>query len=184
MIKILCPKVYSDVVIIALLFMISIPVYSNTIKVLTLDDIRFSYYRAVLNPAVAPYLLVELEALDSGSPTIQAYIGATQALLAVLTHNPFAQIKHLRKSVSTLESAVDQESNNAEIRFLRFAVQSNIPRFLGLSREMRQDKAIILQNLMELKGFHPDVKSFIKMWLKESGVYSQEEVKIIEASIK
>ena len=82
-----------------------------------------------------------------------------------------------------MESAVEQESNNPEIRFLRFAVQSNIPRFLGLSREMRQDKAIVLQNLMALNGFHPDVKSFIKMWLKESGVYSQEEVKIIEASI-
>ncbi len=71
-----------------------------SVNIITLDDIRLSYFRAVLNPVVAPYLLQELKALDSGSPTIQAYIGATQALLAVLTNNPFAQIKHLRKSVT------------------------------------------------------------------------------------
>jgi hypothetical protein len=54
------------------------------------------------------------------------------------------KLTYVQQAARTFEQAVALAPHNAEIRFLRFSVESNLPPFLGLSKHVEEDKSFLL----------------------------------------
>lgn len=59
--------------------------------------------------------------------------------------NPFAKLSYFKKGKNMLEKAIEADSENVELRFLRYAAQTNAPSFLGYDDHIAGDKKFLLQ---------------------------------------
>ena len=88
---------------------------------------------------------------------LQAYFAATTALLGKYALNPTPSsviASNLRKS----SKAIAADPGNVEIRYLRLAIQLNLPKFLGMSNDLKKT-VVILQGLPFLRDISLRMKS-------------------------
>jgi hypothetical protein len=120
--------------------------YSESVSKEEIQDIKKAMLRAVESSSVTDSLYNKLVSKKSKSALIIAYVGTLEALKAKHSWNPYNKIKYVAQSRSTMKIAIDKESDNLEIRFLRFSIQHYTPGFLGYSKELEEDrKAIVTQ---------------------------------------
>lgn len=129
-----------------------------------LNQTRSEYQKAVENSEIATKLDGELTSVSSSSkPVLLAYKGAISTLKAKFAKSRSDKKEFFKEGVSLIESAVESESANIEIRYIRLSVQENSPHFLGYHRNIEEDKQFILKHYAvtaskELKGV---LKNFI-----------------------
>jgi hypothetical protein len=70
------------------------------------------------------------------------------------------KLTYVQQAAKTFDQAVGLDSDNAEIRFLRFSVESNLPPFLGLSKHVDEDKAFLLHAALQHPGSGMDAEAF------------------------
>jgi len=75
---------------------------------------------------------------------VLGYKGAAEAIRA-RDASMFNKLTYIQDAARTFEQAVSIDPHNAEVRFLRFSVESNLPPFLGLSKHLDEDKEVILK---------------------------------------
>lgn len=91
-----------------------------------------------------------LEDVDVGDdPLLLAYRGAATSTMAGCAFLPTGKLRYFLNGKSEIEQAVDLDPWNAEIRFLRYSVQTNIPHFLDYD-DTEEDKEIIINALKEM----------------------------------
>lgn len=129
----------------------------------SLHDIRNRYKSSLENQKEAEALLKTLSGLDQKKPVLIAYKGATQALIAKLASVPTKKMNYLRKSGEAFDAALAKEPHNVEIRFLRFAVETNLPGFLKQRqrKKIEEDKKEIIEYLPQSQQYNID-KTFRK----------------------
>lgn len=113
----------------------------------TFQQARDDYFCA-LQGNVDAFKRAELEfgALHKADPTgarIQAYWGSIELLKAAHTFNVFGIHTLTREGLADLDSAVRQEPNNIEVRYIRAATEYHLPFFLHRRAEAEQDFAWI-----------------------------------------
>ncbi len=151
----------------------------------SINDIRNEIFYSDLNLDKSIQLISDIESLNLTAPIIQAYTGASELLVAKYSWNPIAKISFLKKGVSKVNEAVNNDTENIEIRFLRFYIENSLPKYLGLSRNMSADKEIIvshLENLADL-GLTKDIVLYINQYMIDSGQCSAEDIEHISKSI-
>jgi len=74
---------------------------------------------------------------------VLGYKAAAEAIRA-RDASMFNKLTYVQDAARTFEQAVGLDPHNPEIRFLRFSVESNLPAFLGLSKHVDEDKAVLL----------------------------------------
>jgi hypothetical protein len=92
--------------------------------------------------------------------------------------NPLEKWNSFSKGKTLLQKSVGKEPLNVEIRFLRLAMQSKSPSFLGYSEDIPKDKIFILQQFKSLDDI--ELKNLMKAFLVKANVLSDSEKKIIE----
>jgi hypothetical protein len=90
---------------------------------------------------------------------VLAYKAASEAIKA-RDASMLNKLTYVQQASKTFEQAVSLDSDNAEIRFLRFSVESNLPPFLGLSKHVDEDKAFLLQAALRHPGSGMDTEAF------------------------
>ena len=74
-----------------------------------------------------------------------------------------------------MEEAVKKQPDNLEIRFLRLAIQTNLPTFLNYSDNIIEDKKYLLANVQTIKN--KNLKQDILKYLLASKYCLAEEKK-------
>lgn len=109
-------------------------------------EVRLLFERAFQDENTCSELLEKLD--DTGSNALlMGYKAATQALLGKHAMAPWSKYNHCRDSEKTFFTAVQMDPQNIEIRYLRFTVQANLPGFLNMSRNLEEDKKILLSGM-------------------------------------
>ena len=67
------------------------------------------------------------------NPILIAYNGVCNAMYAKYAFFPWNKLKYVNAGMHLLNKAVEIDSSNLEVHFLRFTVLSNLPSFLGYS---------------------------------------------------
>jgi hypothetical protein len=98
------------------------------------------------------------------SPVHQAYAGTAEAASAECVRGPSGKLRHFNRGRRNIEDAVARAPENAEVRFMRFATQTNIPGFL-LYDNIKEDKALIMEQFPTLLA-DPDERDF---WVRVAG---------------
>lgn len=70
------------------------------------------------------------------------------------------KLTYVQQAARTFEQAVALDPASAEIRFLRFSVESNLPPFLGLSKHVAEDKAFLLDAALQYPRSGLDEEAF------------------------
>jgi len=136
-----------------LLFFIFSTVQSNAEPVLSdeFKNIKIAVHRAIESSAVTDSLYLALKSGSTDSPLIVAYMGTLEALKAKHSWNPYNKIKFVSLSQKTMRKAVERDPNNLEIRFMRFTIQHYTPSFLGFSKDLDEDRKVIVRQFKNRK---------------------------------
>ncbi|MVN23322.1 hypothetical protein [Mucilaginibacter arboris] len=140
-------------------------------------EIRKQMLRAINSSKVTDSLYINLKPISKKTPLVTAYIGALEALKAKNSWNPYNKIKYLNLSGKTVQQAVNASPNDMEIRFVRFSIQSNLPHFLGLNKDLEADKTQIIQQLKQKHYGTADkvfVQNIIKFMINSKQCTAQE----------
>jgi len=89
---------------------------------------------------------------NTTNPVFLAYLGAYQTIWANHVFNPLSKLSTFNKGKKNIQKAVTMDSNNVEIRFIRYSIQKNAPRFLGYSSDLATDKKFIETHRDEVKS--------------------------------
>ncbi len=130
-----------------------------------ISELRKQMLRAINSPKVTDSLYSNLQKTNQKVPLVMAYFGALEALKAKDSWNPYNKIKFLNLSNKTILQAVNASPNDMEIRFIRFSIQTNLPHFLGLNKDLDSDKNQILHQLKQ-KNYGSADKVFVQNMIK------------------
>ena len=91
-------------------------------------------------------------------------------------------MSYLNMSESSFQRAIEIAPGDIEIRFMRLAVQFEIPEYLGLSKDMESDKQFILKNMKSLSSekIPPALMNQIIGFMYRCEMFTEEQIEKIK----
>jgi len=150
----------------------------------TLAEVRKKFHIAVLDPEKSEEFHDFLKNTALTTPTMKAYKASSEAMFARAVWNPFTKLSQVMKYSDLMEVAVEEDEENAEIRFLRFAIEYNLPRFLGMSKHQDEDLEAIVSNATSISSMNLDESfcRYIIYFLKDTGLSTKEDMEKMETA--
>lgn len=145
-------------------FLLTLSVFLTTP---TLQQVRELYRLSAQNEEKCRELIQLLEKYNEHNhPLYSGYRASAVMLMATYTSNPFQKLSYFNKGKRQLEAAVNNSKDNIELRCLRFAVQSNIPSFLGYKDHLAADKQFILRRYAGITDntLRKNIRYFMEQW--------------------
>ena len=75
--------------------------------------------------------------------TTRGYFGVATMMQAKVYVNPFTKLAYFNKGKKILETIIQEEPENVELRFIRYAVQKKVPDLLFYNDKLTEDKAVL-----------------------------------------
>lgn len=167
-------------------FFLFTAIISNLFAV-DINQVRKDYIKAVEDSDVADKLCQQLEEIKNPDALMLAYLGSVQAIKAKHAWNPVNKMSFLKQGFDTINSAVNKDPNQLEVRFLRFSLQYYVPAFLGYSKNLMNDKSKIVSILRTtdptaLKMDNSILKNMVNFMI-DSKKCSEQDIAILKKSI-
>lgn len=141
-----------------------------------IEKVKILFHAAASSKPAADQLVKLLSNINNSStPLLISYKGAAEMMQAKYALNPISKLKRFNSGKQLIEAAVKKAPEHIEIRFLRFAIQTNLPAFLNYNGDIQQDKKYLLANLKTVK--EKALKENIIKYLSTSKYCSAEEKK-------
>ncbi len=121
--------------------------------------LRHHYEQAAADKQAGEKFYKLLQAYTGQDALTLGYKAASEAIRA-RDASMLNKLTYVQQAARTFEQAVALSGSNAEIRFLRFSVESNLPAFLGLSKHVDEDKAFLLDAALQHPGSGMDAEAF------------------------
>jgi hypothetical protein len=151
----------------------------NTANVDTISEARSLFKSAAFDQQSCISLVYGLKnATEHTQPILTAYKACGLMMYAKYLLNPLDKLSSFSKGKSLLEKCVHKDPKSVEIRFLRLAMQSKSPSFLGYSDHIQTDKGFIVKQFKSIDD--EELKKLMKAFLVKADVLSDLEKKIIE----
>ncbi len=116
-----------------------------------INEVRQLYLSAGIDRLQTPLFIDYFSKVESDSSVLfLAYYGTAITMKADLEKGKINKYRVFTEGRDILESAIDKNRKSVEMRYLRFAVQSNIPRILGYN-DLDEDKKFLLSNLQAIQ---------------------------------
>jgi hypothetical protein len=150
-------------VVVAILFCVA-KSYANPVSHL---EIRALYQKAALEEKYCMKLISLLEPFNEHNNALFCgYKASATIIKAKYVHNPLTKHSLFSSGKDMLEKLINADRNNVELRFLRFTIQSKIPKYLKYNESIEEDKALLLQSIPEMKD--ANLKQMIATFLMDS----------------
>lgn len=118
----------------------------------TLSEVRLGYRAAAESEAACRQLIGKLSSLDTAAYPVHAgYRAAAIMMMAKHDGGPAKKFSYFEKGKKLMEKMIQQNPGSIELRYLRYAVQLNLPGFLGYKRQMKGDRVFLNKYLPDLK---------------------------------
>jgi len=110
--------------------------------------LRRHYEQAAASKEAGDKFYDLLHSYSDQDALVLGYKAASEAIKA-RDASMLNKLTYVQQAARTFEQAVGLDPKNAEIRFLRFSVESNLPAFLGLSKHVDEDKSFLLDAALQ-----------------------------------
>lgn len=137
-----------------------------------LEALRNSYSKANLSNEGAKNFIAVADKTTSSDPVISGYRAAAQILEAKVTTEKNKRKTFVKNGASALESLIKSNENNTELRVIRMSVQENIPKIVGYSKNLKEDKTFILNNYSKQNA---GLKTYIRKFAMQSKTMTATE---------
>lgn len=114
-----------------------------------LDVIRQAFFNAAAAPEKLPDFMPMVEHIVGGehSEVMLAYKGAATSMMAELSVAPWTKFSLFTDGTEMIETAIKQNPDCVECRYLRFMIQVKSPRFLDYNANVESDRALIEKHI-------------------------------------
>ena len=140
---------------------------------LDLTKVRDAFERASKDEQIAKQLYSKVDQEAATSTIMLGYKGAVTMVLAKFQFNPFSKLEYFTNGKLLLEKAISQDTDNIELIFIRFSIQSYAPAFLKYNKHLIKDKNFLLNHIFEISD--KDLQTRISKFLKSSPHLSTTE---------
>lgn len=110
--------------------------------------LRRQYEQAAASKEAGEAFYQHLHDYHGQEALVLGYKAASEAIKA-RDASMLNKLTYVQQAARTFEQAVGLDPAGAEVRFLRFSVESNLPPFLGLSKHVEEDKAFLLEAALQ-----------------------------------
>ncbi|GAB2778184.1 hypothetical protein HNQ93_001691 [Hymenobacter luteus] len=138
--------------------------------------LRRQYQQAAASKEAGEKFYQLMAAYNKQDAVVLAYKAAAEAIRA-RDASMFNKLTYVQNASKLFEQAVKLDSDNAEIRFLRLSVESNLPGFLGLSPHVEEDRQFLVATLLRHPNSGLDAESFglVRTFMVDRGHVSDAE---------
>lgn len=159
-----------------LILLIFFGLVSLASKAPEISEVRNSFFHGWVGECGASDLYLSLDKYDLTDPILIAYKGAAEMTQANCVSFPWKKYQFFKNGKRELESAIVLKPENFEIRYLRFAVQCNLPDILNYNN-IEEDKQFLIESLtLQMQNTIPDeYMSFVLKQMIQSDELSKEE---------
>jgi hypothetical protein len=144
-------------------------------------ELRKLYYQSYKDKKAADKLYKETRAYDAKQPKMLGYKAVASMMMCNYITNPYTKVKYFYAGKGDLEKAIKVSPADVELRYLRYAVQENVPSVLNYSGSMNEDRRIIVAYLNDADNREkdPDLHARImKYMLNSKTVPAETKTKI------
>lgn len=140
------------------------------------QQLRRHYQQAAASKEAGEKFHKLMAAYDKQDAVVLAYKAAAEAIRA-RDASMLSKLTYVQQASKLFEQAVKLDADNAEIRFLRLSVESNLPSFLGLSQHVEEDRQFLVSTLLQHPKSGLDAESFglVRDFLVQRGHASEAE---------
>ena len=142
-----------------------------------LDAIRNAYSKANTSNEGAKNFIELADKSSSSDPLIKGYKAAAKILEAKVTTEKNKRKSFVKSGATELETVIKYNPNNVEMRLIRMSIQENIPKIVGYSKNLKEDKAYILSN-------YTRQNSVLKVYIKKFAMQSKTMTATEKNSLK
>lgn len=143
-------------------------------RIPSISEVRVLYQKAAVQEQVCRELLQLLQPYTAVThPMLAGYKASATMMMANYVLNPLTKLSYFTKGKKLLEQTIEIVPANAELRFLRFAIQTNIPSFLGYKSNIGEDKIFLLKSVALMAD--AQLRQLIVPYLTDSDFITQEE---------
>ncbi len=136
-----------------------------------LERVREMYEEAAINEKACKKLLFLLHDFDeNNNPILAGYKAGAKMIMARYAFNPFSKMSYFSNGKKLLERAIEKDSKNTELRFIRFTIQTQAPKFLGYHHAINEDRVLIKNSLDTLRD--ADLKKCILSFIQNHSMTS------------
>lgn len=139
-------------------------------------QLRRYYQQAAASKEAGEKFHKLMAAYNQQDAVVLAYKAAAEAIRA-RDASMFNKLTYVQNASKQFDQAVKLDADNAEIRFLRLSVESNLPGFLGLSQHVEEDRVFLVSTLLKHPNSGLDAESFglVRNFLVDRGHVSGTE---------
>ena len=147
--------------------------------------LRKQLENARYNEKAAEDLLAYFESYQPESALHIAFKATTYAVMCIHDNNIFRRLKLCKEAVSLADRAVSIDKDNLEVRFVRYAIQSEIPGILGMSDNLKEDIQFLKTHFNQKQFSNIPFGSLEEMlaMMDESDDFSDEEILAMKAEL-
>ncbi|WP_148041353.1 hypothetical protein [Rufibacter immobilis] len=117
------------------------------------------YQTAAKDEKVAEEFHGLMEKYRGKDPLKLGYKAVSNAIMAKHVWSPYTKLKFLRTSSEVFEQAVALDTQDPEVRFLRFTIENSIPRYLNMSGHLAEDKKVFMAAILRYPRSNMPVES-------------------------
>ncbi|MBS1594768.1 MAG: hypothetical protein JST90_10595 [Bacteroidetes bacterium] len=110
------------------------------------SQLREGFLRAVKSRTALDSFTLALDLRSGRTASEECYLGMCDALQISYISGMWSKLKMLDRSRMHIGKAIAVAPQDAELRFLRFMLEHNIPSFLGMSGHIREDVAFVMEH--------------------------------------
>lgn len=137
-----------------------------------LEALRNAYSKANSSNEGAKNFIEFADKKNSSDPVISGYKAAAQILEAKITTDKNKRKSFVKTGATSLESLIKNNPNNAELRVIRMSVQENIPKIVGYSKNLQEDKLFIISHY---SSQNKALKTYIRQFAMQSKTMTAAE---------
>jgi len=137
-----------------IVFILSLTFGLNVVmaQTITLEETRKVYQKYSGDSASCSNLYNRLSGTNvKDNPVLMGYYGAITVTMANFTKEPPRKLKFFKEGRKLIETAIKMDSLNMEIHFLRFTIQTHVPKSLHYDKNIESDKLFLLDHLSNCK---------------------------------
>lgn len=155
------------------------------IQAQSLQEVRQRFHEVVMEPKQTKAFHEFLQESPLNTSTINAYRAVSEAMMARVVWNPVSKLSQVIKYADQMDAVIKSDADNIEARFLRFSIEYNIPKFLGMSKHLEEDRDMIVQNLSHVAtmDLDPSYGQYILSFLTTTQLCSEQELTAMKESL-
>lgn len=141
----------------------------------TLSSLRKLYSEAAVKKESFDAFKTLLNKSTENTALLNGYRGCALMIEANYVVNPITKLNYFNKGKEILEKAIKEDTENVELRYLRFTIQSKAPGILGYSSNLKSDKEFLLKKIKTITDV--TLKNNVISFLKSSDELTETEKK-------